>query len=161
MQTSIDCDVLPTDTGGLPVARRPQLLDLADGDALDLAVGPVAKRIGDTTVRMLAYNGSVPGPTLRVPVGSEITVHVANHGDLETTVHWHGLRLENRNDGVPYETQEPIPVGGRFSYRVQFPDPGLYWYHPPRPRGLRPGTRAVRQHPGRPDGSGLLAAGRP
>jgi len=45
-------------------------------------------------------------------------------------VHWHGLRLENRYDGVPHETQAPIPVGGRFTYRIQFPDAGLYWYHP-------------------------------
>jgi FtsP/CotA-like multicopper oxidase with cupredoxin domain len=45
-------------------------------------------------------------------------------------VHWHGLRLENRYDGVPHDTQAPIPVGGEFTYRVQFPDAGLYWYHP-------------------------------
>ena len=57
-------------------------------------------------------------------------MHVVNEGDLDTTVHWHGLRLENRYDGVPHETQAPIPVGGEFTYRIQFPDPGLYWYHP-------------------------------
>jgi FtsP/CotA-like multicopper oxidase with cupredoxin domain len=45
-------------------------------------------------------------------------------------VHWHGLRLENRYDGVHHGTQAPIPVGGEFTYRIQFPDPGLYWYHP-------------------------------
>ena len=54
---------------------------------------------------------------------------VANEGDLEATVHWHGLRLDNRYDGT-HETQAPIPVGGRFSYRVAFPDPGVYWHHP-------------------------------
>ena len=54
---------------------------------------------------------------------------VVNEGDLEATVHWHGLRLENRYDGT-HETQAPIPVGGRFSYRISFPDPGAYWYHP-------------------------------
>lgn len=79
---------------------------------------------------MLAYNGSIPGPTLHVDQGSEITVHVTNAGDIETTVHWHGLRLENRFDGVPHETQEPIPIGGSFSYSLQFPDAGFYWYHP-------------------------------
>jgi FtsP/CotA-like multicopper oxidase with cupredoxin domain len=45
---------------------------------------------------MLAYSGSIPGPTLRVPQGSEITINVTHDGDLETTVHWHGLRLDNR-----------------------------------------------------------------
>jgi FtsP/CotA-like multicopper oxidase with cupredoxin domain len=123
-------DRFPTDPAGLPEAGRPQLLELADGDRLELRVAPVAKRLGEATVRMLAYNGSVPGPTLKVRQGSEIIVQVENQGDLDTTVHWHGLRLENRYDGVPHETQAPIPVGGRFTYRIQFPDPGLYWYHP-------------------------------
>jgi FtsP/CotA-like multicopper oxidase with cupredoxin domain len=133
MRPHIDHDLpdrFPTDPSGLPEAGRPQLLELADGDTLDLTVGPVAKRLGDTTVRMLAYNGSIPGPTLKVRQGSEIVVHVQNHGDLDTTVHWHGLRLENRYDGVPHETQAPIPVGGDFTYRIQVPDAGLYWYHP-------------------------------
>jgi FtsP/CotA-like multicopper oxidase with cupredoxin domain len=120
----------PTDPTGLPEAGPPEPLELADGDTLDLEVGPVAKRLGQGTVRMLGYNGSIPGPTLKVRQGSEIIVHVENHGDLDTTVHWHGLRLENKYDGVPHETQAPIPVGGEFTYRVQFPDPGLYWYHP-------------------------------
>jgi FtsP/CotA-like multicopper oxidase with cupredoxin domain len=120
----------PTDPSGLPEAGQPQLLELAHGDTLELQVGPVAKRLGNTTVRMLGYNGSVPGPTLKVQQGSEIIVHVINQGDLDTTVHWHGLRLENKYDGVPHETQAPIPVGGEFTYRIQFPDPGLYWYHP-------------------------------
>ena len=120
----------PTDPSGLPEAGRPALLELANGDTLDLQVGPVAKRLGDSTVRMLGYNGSIPGPTLKVQQGSEIIVHVTNEGDLDTTVHWHGLRLENKYDGVPHETQAPIPVGGEFTYRIQFPDAGLYWYHP-------------------------------
>jgi len=80
-------------------------------------------------VRMLAYNGSVPGPTLKVPQGSTITVHVTNHGDLDATVHWHGLRLENRYDGT-HDTQAPIPVGETFTYQVHVPDAGAYWYHP-------------------------------
>src|ERR671919_2465194 len=90
----------PTDPSGLPEAGRPQLLELAPGDTLDLRVGPVAKRLGDTTVRMLGYNGSIPGPTLKVQEGSELIVDVENQGDMEATVHWHGLRLENRYDGT-------------------------------------------------------------
>ncbi|HEX5907431.1 MAG TPA: multicopper oxidase domain-containing protein, partial [Propionibacteriaceae bacterium] len=120
----------PTDPTGLPEAAAPQILELADGDTVDLRVAPVAKRLGDSTVRMLGYNGSIPGPTLRVQQGSEVIVNVTNDGDLDTTVHWHGLRLENKYDGVPHETQQPIPIGGSFTYRIQFPDPGLYWYHP-------------------------------
>jgi FtsP/CotA-like multicopper oxidase with cupredoxin domain len=78
---------------------------------------------------MLAYNGSIPGPVLRVREGSEVVVRVENRGDVEATVHWHGLRLENRFDGT-HETQRPAAVGEEFTVRVAFPDPGLYWYHP-------------------------------
>ncbi len=120
----------PTDPTGLAEAGRPEVLELADGDTLNLRVAPVAKGLRGSTVRMLAYNGSIPGPTLRVRQGAEVTVNVTNDGDLDTTVHWHGLRLDNEYDGVPHETQLPIPVGGSFTYRIRFPDPGLYWYHP-------------------------------
>ena len=119
----------PTDTAGLVEAVGSEVIDLADGDEVELRIAPVTKRIGDSTVRMLAYNGSIPGPTLRVREGSELVVNVANEADLEATVHWHGLRLDNRYDGT-HETQAPISVGGTFTYRIEFPDPGVYWYHP-------------------------------
>ena len=122
-------DLFPTDTAGLPAARSPEWLPFADGDTLDLRIGPVAKQLGESTVRMLAYNGSVPGPVLHVQQGSTLIVNVVNDGDLEATVHWHGLRLDNRFDGT-HQTQAPMPIGGRFTYRIQFPDPGVYWYHP-------------------------------
>jgi FtsP/CotA-like multicopper oxidase with cupredoxin domain len=122
-------DHFPTDVTGLGEARSPERVELADGEEFDLRIAPVAKRIGDETVRMLAYNGSIPGPVLKVKQGSEIGVRVENQGDLEATVHWHGLRLENLYDGT-HETQAPIGVGERFTARVQFPDPGAYWYHP-------------------------------
>ena len=48
---------------------------------------------------------------------------------MDATVHWHGLRLENRFDGT-HETQEPMDIGGSFTARVTFPDAGVYWYHP-------------------------------
>jgi FtsP/CotA-like multicopper oxidase with cupredoxin domain len=122
-------DRFPADPAGLPECRPTEVVELDDGEELDLQIRPVAKRLGDATVRMLAYNGSIPGPVLRVREGSELVVNVANEGDLETTVHWHGLRLDNRYDGT-HETQESIPIGGRFTYRIKFPDPGVYWYHP-------------------------------
>ncbi len=123
-------DLFTTETTGLSEAMRPQLIRLHDGDRFDLRIEPVRKRIDEAELRMLGYNGSIPGPTLHVDQGSEITVQVSNNGDVEATVHWHGLRLENRYDGVPHETQAPIPIGGTFSYKVQFPDAGFYWYHP-------------------------------
>jgi FtsP/CotA-like multicopper oxidase with cupredoxin domain len=119
----------PSEIDGLPAARAPEVVEVSDGERLELRISPVAKRIGDATVRMLAYNGSIPGPLLKVREGGEILVDVVNEGDLEATVHWHGLRLENRYDGT-HETQPPIPIGGGFTARVAFPDPGVYWYHP-------------------------------
>jgi Multicopper oxidase len=120
----------PTDTEGLPSCRPTEIIELRDGDTYELRIAPVANQLGDNHVRMLAYNGSIPGPTLRVAQGSEIAVRVRNDGDHDTTVHWHGLRLDNAYDGVPHETQAPIPVGGEFVYRLRVPDDGVYWYHP-------------------------------
>src|SRR3954465_82621 len=122
-------DNFPTDPAGLATAPRSDVVELADGDSFDLHIAPVVKRIGDADVRMLAYNGSIPGPTLRVKRGAEVTVNMTNEGDHEATVHWHGLRLENRYDGT-HETQDVIPVGGSYTARVAFPDAGVYWYHP-------------------------------
>ena len=119
----------PATTQGLQQASRPARVDLADGETYELEIRPVSKTIDDASVRMLAYNGSIPGPTLRVTEGSTVTVLATNRGDHETTVHWHGLRLENRSDGT-HETQAPIPFGETFAYELAFPDPGLYWYHP-------------------------------
>ena len=119
-----------TETAGLPEVLGPDVTRLADGDRLDLRIGPVRKNIDGAGLRMLAYNGSIPGPVLHVGQGSEITVQVRNDGDVEATVHWHGLRLENQYDGVPDETQVPIPIGGTYTCKVRFPDAGFYWYHP-------------------------------
>ena len=122
-------DHFPTEVAGLPEAVAPQMVELADGGEFDLRIAPVAKRLGETTVRMLAYNGSIPGPILKVQEGSEVVVNIENQGDMEATVHWHGLRLDNRYDGT-HHTQHPIAVGEKFRARVTFPDPGVYWYHP-------------------------------
>jgi FtsP/CotA-like multicopper oxidase with cupredoxin domain len=122
-------DPFPTDATGLPEARTSEVVELGDGDRFDLRIAPVAKGIGDSTVRMLAYNGSIPGPTLKVREGSEVIVDIENRGDTEATVHWHGLRLENRYDGT-HETQHPMATGERYTAHVTFPDPGVYWYHP-------------------------------
>ena len=119
----------PTDPTGLPEATGTRTIEVADGETVELRIAPVAKRIEGTVVRMLAYGGSIPGPMLRVSEGSEIVVEATNEADLETTVHWHGLRLDNLYDGT-HATQDPIPIGGTFSYRLSFPDPGVYWYHP-------------------------------
>ena len=62
----------PTDPTGLPEATGPEVLDLADGDTLNLRSLRSPSSCDDSTVRMLGYNGSIPGPTLRVRQGSEV-----------------------------------------------------------------------------------------
>jgi len=187
-----------------------KIAGLSGGDAFDLRIAPIVKQIGDAAVRMLAYNGSVPGPILKVRQGSEIVTlehrhQVATHplatfsvggkraepsyaaefelrrsnpdlaaerdriepylsappdktlafvaemdlgahdgsAEYACPMHWHGVRVENRYDGT-HETQAPIPVGGDFTYRVQFPDPGLYWYHPHIRADYGPSPSATR-----------------
>jgi hypothetical protein len=115
-------DAFSTDIAGLPGSVPTPTVQLSDGDVYDLRVAPVTKQIGNETVRMLAYNGSVPGPTLHVRQGTEALVNAANDTELETTVHWHGLRLDNRFDGT-HHTQNPIEPGGAFGYPISFPDP--------------------------------------
>ena len=122
-------DPFPTSIEGLEEARRPEVIELSDEDEFELRIAPVTKELGGNRVRMLAYNGSIPGPTLKVRQGSEILVHAVNEGDLEATVHWHGLRLDNEYDGT-HQTQRPMAEGESFTYRLRFPDEGLYWYHP-------------------------------
>ena len=77
-----------------------------------------------------AYNGSVPGPVLRARQGDRLRVHVANDLIEPTTVHWHGIRLPNEMDGVPYITQRPIEPGTGFTYEFTLPDAGTFFYHP-------------------------------
>src|SRR5262245_45663248 len=75
------------------------------------------------------YNGTVPGPTLRVKRGDELRVRLVNELAEETTVHWHGVRLPNALDGVPQLTQPAIAPGASFDYRFRPPDAGTFWYH--------------------------------
>jgi Multicopper oxidase len=96
VENSARTEAFPSEVAGLAEAQPPKVVEVPDGGRMDLEIAPVVKRLGDATVRMLAYSGSVPGPVIKVRQGSEIVVDVSNRGDLETTVHWHGLRLDNR-----------------------------------------------------------------
>ncbi|EAU39782.1 multicopper oxidase domain protein [Fulvimarina pelagi HTCC2506] len=75
------------------------------------------------------FDGTVPGPVLRTMAGERLSAVVENGLDQPTSVHWHGIRIDNAMDGVPGLTQEAIAPGGRFVYDFEAPDPGTYWYH--------------------------------
>jgi FtsP/CotA-like multicopper oxidase with cupredoxin domain len=123
-------ETFPSDPTGLDEATPTEVVELRDGQRCEMRIAPVVKTLDGNRLRMLSYNGCIPGPVLHVPQGAEVTFDVRNDGDLDATVHWHGLRLQNQYDGVPFETQAPIPIGGRYVQKVAFPDPGIYWYHP-------------------------------
>jgi suppressor of ftsI len=90
----------------------------------------VRRTVRGRTFTMYAFNGQVPGPLIRVRQNATIVVRFHNHIDLPSTVHWHGIRLDNRFDGAPGVTQQAVAPGDSFLYRVHFPDAGIYWYHP-------------------------------
>jgi FtsP/CotA-like multicopper oxidase with cupredoxin domain len=122
---------LPDSSGSdLPEARPSQPIQLEDGDTLRLEAGRVRREIGGHSLTMYAFNGQQPGPLIRVERGATIVVEFHNALDLPSSVHWHGVRLDNRYDGAVGVTQAAVEPGGRFEYRVHFRDEGIYWYHP-------------------------------
>ena len=121
---------LPTDNADIPTAMPSEVVELPDGGTLDLFAGFVRREIKGRELTMLAFNNQHPGPLIKVEEGTTIFVNFTNETSLPTAVHWHGVRLENRYDGVPGVTQEPVQPGEAFRYQVYFKDAGIYWYHP-------------------------------
>lgn len=77
----------------------------------------------------IAVNGQIPMPTLDFTEGDTAEIHVYNEMDTETSLHWHGLMLPNREDGVPWLTQQPIPPHSEYVYRFPIIQHGTHWYH--------------------------------
>lgn len=82
------------------------------------------------TVSAWAYNGSVPGPTLRFHQGDRVRVTLVNNLPEATTIHWHGIPVPNGMDGVPGISAPAVAPGSSFTYEFDAPAPGTYWYHP-------------------------------
>lgn len=118
------------DVAEAKAAEPSQIVELKNGDKFDLTASVVKKEINGKEVKMLGYNGSIPGPTIKIPKGSEVTINFENEADVATTIHPHGVRVENKFDGVPDVTQPVVNPGETFTYKLRFPDEGVYWYHP-------------------------------
>ena len=114
---------LPVTDAPLLNAESNEVLRLKDGDIIDLAAELVRRTINGQTYTMYGYNGQYPGPLIEVSRGAEITARFTNHLSDSTSIHWHGIRLENAFDGVE-------GVSDQFTYKLRFPDSGVYWYHP-------------------------------
>lgn len=77
----------------------------------------------------MSINDSIPGPTLYFKEGDTARINVENNMDMNTSIHWHGLLLPNREDGVPYLTTPPIKPGTTYTYEFPIKHSGTYWYH--------------------------------
>lgn len=80
-------------------------------------------------VQALAVNDSIPAPTLRFMEGDTVIIHVTNRLQANSSIHWHGILLPNRMDGVPNMTYPPIKPGETFTYQFTLRQSGTYWYH--------------------------------
>lgn len=98
----------------------------------ELIAQPVTAQIlpdGEAQTPMLGFNGSTPGPELRLRQGETLDLRFLNRINQGSAVHWHGLRSDNAMDGVPGLTQDAVEPGANFAYRLRAPDAGTYWYH--------------------------------
>jgi len=113
----------------VPVATPSTELRVNNGDTISLTASFVRRTIAGKPLVMYAFNGQAPGPLIRVRQGATFFVRFRNAVDQPTTIHWHGVRIQNAYDGAPLVTQPPVPPGGAFVYAVHCPDAGIFWYH--------------------------------
>ena len=95
----------------------------------DLYVRDTMVNLGNKTKRAIAVNGQIPMPTLTFTEGDTAEIYVHNELNEETSLHWHGLILPNRYDGVPNLTQMPIKPHTTHIYRFPIVQHGTHWYH--------------------------------
>lgn len=97
----------------------------------DISASPSEVEIyNGTKTKVWAYNGTIPGPQLRIELGDTLKINFTNNLPQETTIHFHGVRVPNAMDGVPGVTQDPIKPGEKFVYEFTPKDAGTFWFHP-------------------------------
>ncbi len=95
-----------------------------------ITAAPMTWEFPGRTVQTWGYDGLLPGRVLRASVGDVVEVTLDNQLGEATSVHWHGLAIVNKMDGVPGVTQGDIEPGDSYVYRFVVPDAGTYWFHP-------------------------------
>lgn len=117
-------------SGLSPAYARPGRQSYLSGSVIDLSIGEREIEIGGRRATAAAINGTVPGPLLRLREGQEAVLRVTNRLATETTsIHWHGIILPFRMDGVPGVSYPGIRAGETFTYRFPVRQHGTYWYH--------------------------------
>lgn len=115
-------------SAAVPLARGSQAADL--GSEIDIRSARFSLIEGTTTNGLVSTLPDAPPPVIRMPRNTPYLARVTNRLDDYTTMHWHGLRLDNAMDGVPYLTQFPIGRDKTYEYVLFSPDAGTFWYHP-------------------------------
>ena len=128
--TTDDTDVVPEVRPALPIIPDAEDLD-EDPDVVRVALtaAPHTFTIGGQEVEGYAYNGGVPGPTIRAKLGDTVIVEITNGLEDPTTVHWHGAHVPYAMDGVTW-TEDPIAPGETFTATFTATHAGTSWYHP-------------------------------
>lgn len=101
----------------------------ANAGIYNLEIGETKINVTGKEQRALSINDTVPGPVLRFNEGEDITINVKNTLDEDTSIHWHGLILPFRQDGVPGISFEGIKAGTTHTYSFPAQQSGTYWYH--------------------------------
>ena len=101
----------------------------AQAGTYNLTVDRVTIDTGDFVTEGIGYNGASPGPVLRFKEGEEVTINVKNNLRETTSIHWHGLILPFRQDGVPTISYDGIKAGETFTYNFPIVQSGTYWFH--------------------------------
>ena len=99
------------------------------GTEFFLAIGEQEVNITGEKAIATLVNGSLPAPTLHIKEGDEITIHVTNNLPEMCTIHWHGILLDSKMDGVPGISFPGIAPGETFTHRFKASQNGTYWYH--------------------------------
>lgn len=114
---------------GLAIVALVTMAFAAQAQTYKLTVGEVGIRLDGQVVSGIGFNGNSPGPVLRFKEGDKAVIEVTNSLDVPTSVHWHGLILPYRMDGVPTISYDGIAPGETFTYHFPITQSGTYWYH--------------------------------
>ena len=128
------------DPGTMPSAPSfPEPPVLEDNNAADgrfegeITAEPATLDITGEPVEFLTFNGTIPGPQVRVGVGDEVAIHFENDLPMDeewpSGIHWHGIEGFNASDGTPISQMAVMP-GESFDYAFVASRPGVFWYHP-------------------------------
>ncbi len=129
LRTTAAAGLLTSFGGILPGLAQPGRRSELSGTDLDLTIAEETLRIGGRRAKGITINGVMPGPLIRLREGDDVTIRVHNQLDESTSIHWHGLILPFRMDGVPGVSFAGIPAGETFTYRFPVRQSGTYWYH--------------------------------